>query len=60
MPKDTYTEMVFKEFFGLAKSRLQAVESSFKDAELPEPPQPRKRRVPVAPVQQATPFTGGQ
>lgn len=60
MPKDTYIEMVFKSYFSLVNNRLEAAQNALKDTkQIPEPAQPKKRRVPVAPLQQQTPFGGG-
>lgn len=44
-----YTTRVFDEFFKLAKNRLEAVGQGLSDAEIPAPPESKKRGTPVPP-----------
>ena len=45
-----FTTRVFDEFHKLAKARLEAVREGLSDAEIPAPPESKKRGTPVPPA----------
>jgi len=52
-----YTTRVFENFYKIAKDRLEAVQSGLSEAEIPAPPESRKRGTPLPPIV-ATPKFG--
>jgi|TARA_R110000796_G_scaffold232462_1_gene350743 hypothetical protein len=45
-----YTTRVFEQFYKVAAQRLEAVQDGLSEAEIPSPPDKRKRGTPVPPI----------
>jgi len=50
-------ERAFQEFFSMTNAALKATAESLKDAEIPSPPEPKKKRQSLPPALR-TPFDG--
>ncbi len=58
MTKETQVDRAFSQFFAMANNALKAVSDSLRDAEIPEPPQPKQKKQTALPPLLRTPFDG--